>query len=110
MSRNQMAVLSQHSLEYISSSYAKVRRPRLFISHLSIILSVPGAAASIDRDTLDRALALISSVPPEYLEFLLHALATHTVTVGIGEIKCLFLLPLCILSPFLWFILYVQIC
>ena len=69
-----LSLLVRHSLEYISSSHTKVRRPHLFISHLSIILRVPGAAASISRETLDRSLSLISSMPTEYLMFLFDSL------------------------------------
>ena len=77
-----MSVLSQRSLEYISPSYPKVRRPRLFISQLSVILRIPGAAASIDRETLDRSIAMINSASPESLEMLLDALDHRMVTVG----------------------------
>lgn len=80
MSRTQMSMMSQRSLEYISPTYPKVRSPHLFISQLSVLLQIPGAAASIDRDTLDRSLAIINSAPPESLDFLLDALSDRTVT------------------------------
>ena len=82
MSHGQMSVLSQRSLQYISPSYPKVRSPHNFISQLSLILQIPGAAASIDRETLDRSIAMINSASPESLEMLLDALDHRMVTVG----------------------------
>ena len=77
-----MSVLSKRSLEYISPSYPKVRSPNIFISQLSIILQIPGAAASIDTETLDRSIAMINYAEPKTLESLLAVLDLPVVTVG----------------------------
>ena len=82
MSHDQMSVLSQRSLQYISPSYPKVRSPHNFISQLSLILQIPGAAASIDRGILDSSLAVINSAQPGSLGLLLHALTGRNVKVG----------------------------
>ena len=76
-----MSVLSKRSLEYISPSYPKVRSPNIFISQLSIILQIPGAAASIDTETLDRSIAMINYAEPKTLESLLAVLDLSNVTV-----------------------------
>jgi len=77
----QMSVLSKRSLEYISPSYPRVRSPHIFISQLSIILQIPGAAASIDAETLDRSINMINYAEPKTLECLLDVLDLPVVTV-----------------------------
>ena len=77
-----MSVLSKRSLEYISPSYPRVRSPHIFISQLSIILQIPGAAASIDAETLDRSINMINYAEPKTLECLLDVLDLPVVTVG----------------------------
>ena len=62
MSRNQMSVVSRRSLEYISPSYPKARSPYLFTSQLAVALQTPGAAASIDKETLDRGVVQLKNI------------------------------------------------